>query len=752
MTGAVLTPTSKVLFRQGQAAVPIESIASGGSGPGEQPGLNMALFSHTGSAYALCPTSYDPSAEMGMAGGAGATALGVSANDPGGTVIETAADGSSVGAVINTQDLLAGGAVPYGPMALLAQWQAPETVTPFADPGNGAFLAQLDLAVPYSEFSGGPGGLASSNQVVLYLGLTDTVSGRQIAYGSILFDSRGTASPFFGADNGPGGTGAAIVAQAAGAKSRYDVTVPGAASFQGSAYSGSQHFALEITPATLEAAITAFNNSSGPAAPFSTDLSRYILTNVSVDAEVEYFGQANSFSYSVSGLTLSEEAAPLTAAQVAAAAFSSGGAGVVPASSVGHAAVVPTGAAGSVSPAPGVTASVASVSGGSAGWGAASGGAPGAGPVTSVAGGVGPETIVASAGTSYAVQGGAGALTFLGADGSATVQGGDGDLNASGGAGRLTAFAGAGSSTLVGGGAGGNLLAGGAGNATLVGASGGAGDLLMAGSGNTSAFAAGGHNTVYGGSGAAMLVSGGGDDLLVAGSGQSVIYTGSGSDTVWGSATSLAQTVVVAGSGLALVAGGLGNDTLYGGAGQSTLAGGAGAQLLVGGAGGTLVFAGSGADTVFGGPAGSGTTVVGGATAALVVLQAGAATVQAGSGGDMVFGGTGGAVIETGAGPTQVVLSAASTVGDTVGFGSGSATVAGGGSADSYVFGEAVGGVLDVISGFRPGVDRLVLSAPQRAAAQAGAHDGSAGLVVPLGDGGSVLLQGVHHGFSGVSG
>ncbi len=741
MTGAVLTPTSKVLFHQGQAAVPIESIASGGSGPGEQQGLNMALFSHTGSAYALCPTSYDPSSEMGMAGGAGVTALGLSANDPGGTVIETAADGSSVGAVINTQDLLDGGAVPYGPMALLAQWQAPETVTPFADPGNGAFLAQLDLAVPYSEFSGGPGALASSNQVVLYLGLTDTVSGRQIAYGSILFDSRGTASPFFGADNGPGGTGAAIVAQAAGANSRYDVTVPGAASFQGSAYSGSQHFALEITPATLQAAITAFNNSSRAAAPFSTDVSRYILTNVSVDAEVEYFGQANSFSYSVSGLTLSEEAAPLTAAQVAAAASSSGGAGAVPESSVGHAAVVPPGAAG------GVTASVASVSGGSAGWGAAS-----AGPVTSVVGGVGAETIVASAGTSYAVQGGAGALTFLGADGSATVQGGAGDLDASGGAGRLTAFAGTGSSTLVGGGAGGNLLAGGAGNATLVGASGGAGDLLMAGSGNTSAFAASGHNTVYGGSGAAMLVSGGGDDLLVAGSGQSVIYTGSGSDTVWGSATSLAQTVVVAGSGLALVAGGLGDDTLYGGAGQSTLAGGAGAQLLVGGAGGTLVFAGSGADTVFGGPAGSGTTVVGGATAALVVLQAGAATVQAGSGGDMVFGGTGGALIETGAGPTRVVLSAASTVGDTVGFGSGSATVAGGGSADSYVFGEAVGGVLDVISGFRPGVDRLVLSAPQRAAAQAGAHDGSAGLVVPLGDGGSVLLQGVHHGLSGVFG
>ncbi len=753
MTGAILTPGSKVLFQQGHATVPIESIASGSSGPGEQPGLNMALFSHTGTAYSLVPTGYDPSGEMGMAGGAGMTALGLASDRPGGTVIETAADGSSVGAVIDTQDLLDGGRVPFGPMALLAQWQAPETVAPFADPANGALLAQLDLAVPYSEFSGGPGALASSNQVVLYLGLTDTVSGRQIAYGSILFDSRGTASPFFGADNGPGGTGAAIVAQAAGAASRYDVAVPGAASFQGTAYSGSRHFALEITPATLEAAITAFNNNSGPAAPFSTDLSRYILTNVSVDAEIEYFGQANSFSYSVSGLALSEEAAPLTGSQVAAAAAASAGdAGAVAASSVDRAADTSPGmTAGSVSSASAVTASVASVPRGSAGWGTASGGAA-AGPVTSVAGGAGAETIVASAGVSYAVQGGAGALVFLGADGSATVQGGAGDLDASGGTGRLTAFAGSGSSTLVGGGAGGNLLAGGAGNATLVGASGGAGDLLMAGGGGTSAFAGGGRNTVFGGSGAAMLVSGGGDDLLVAGSGQSVIYTGTGSDTVWGSPSSTAQTVVVAGSGLALVAGGLGRDTLYGGTGRSTLAGGAGAQLLVGGAGGTLAFAGSGADTVFGGPAGSGTTVVGGATPALVVLQAGAATVQAGSGGDMVFGGTGGAVVETGAGATRVVLSAASMVGDTVGFGSGSATVAGGGSADGYLFGEATGGVLDVISGFRPGVDRLVLSGAQRVAAQAGAHDGSAGLVVPLGDGGSVLLQGLHHGLSGVLG
>lgn len=721
MTGAVLTPTSKVLFQQGHAPVAIESIASG-IGPGEQPGLNMALFSHTGVAYPLHALSYDPSGEMGITDGAGATALGLDANSPGGTVVETSADGSQVGAVINTQDLTQGGTVPFGPMALLTQWQAPETVAPFADPANGAFVAQLDLSLPFSELPGGPGAQTSSNQVVLYLGLTDTVSNRQIAYGEILFDSRGKPSPFFGADNGVGGTGAAIVAQAAGAGSRYDVAVPGAASFQGAAWTGNQHFALEITPGTLESAITAFNNTNQGAAPFSTDLSRYILTNVSVDAEVEYFGQANSFSYSVSNMTLSEEAAPLTAAQVAAAP------GVASASaassSVGQAAPAAAGQA--------VSASLASV-------------VVPAGPATGVTAGAGPETIVASAGTSYAVQAGAGTLTFLGSDTASTVTGAAGDLDASGGAGRLTAFAGSGSSTLVGGAAGGNVLAGGSGNATLVGASGGPGDLLMGGSGGTRMFAGGGHSTVFGGSGASMLVSSVGDDLLVAGQGQSVIYTGTGSDTVYGSPTSASQTVVVAGSGLTLVAGGAGADTMYGGSGMATLAGGSGDQLMVAGSGGALVFTGTGADTVFGGPSGGTTTVVGGAHAALVVLEAGAATVQAGSGGDTVFGGTGGDMIDTGAGETVVQLSSASVAADSVTFGSGGAVVSGGGGAHAFLFGEVSGG-LDMISGFRAGLDRLVMAAPQRAAALAGAHDGSAGLMLPTGHGGSVLLQGVHSG------
>ena len=65
--------------------------------------------------------TYDPWAEMGIVGdGSGLVALGLGSDDLGSTVMESTGDGSVVGAVINTQDLLDGGLVPDGPMALVA--------------------------------------------------------------------------------------------------------------------------------------------------------------------------------------------------------------------------------------------------------------------------------------------------------------------------------------------------------------------------------------------------------------------------------------------------------------------------------------------------------------------------------------------------------------------------------------------------------------------------------------------------------
>ncbi len=289
--------------------VPLKSIASGSTtGQTEVARLNMVLWSHTGSAYATYALSYDPSREMGIVGdGSGLVALGLSAEDPGGTVMESTGDGSVVGAVINTQDLLDGGLVPDGPMALMAQWIAASPAALFAEVPGGTLLAQLDLKVPFNETPGGPGAQTTSDQIVLYLGLRDTVSGRDLAYGEILFDSRGVASPYFGADTGPGGTGAAIVEMAAGATSRFDTTVAGAASFQGGAYAGSKHFVFAVTAQNLLAAVTAANlEAGGGATALSTNPADYVLTNVSVDAEAEYFSTPDSFSYSVSGLTVEE--------------------------------------------------------------------------------------------------------------------------------------------------------------------------------------------------------------------------------------------------------------------------------------------------------------------------------------------------------------------------------------------------------------------------------------------------------------
>ena len=496
---AQLASGSVVLFRQGGSAVPIESIASGStSGQNEQAGLNLALFSHTGTAYALTGLTYDPSAELGITDGAGATALGMAASDPGGTVAESSADGSQVGAVINSQDLLDGGAVPDGPMALLTQWQAGQTITPFADAGVTGLETQLDLAVPGFGSPGGPGAETSSSQIVLYVGLTDTASGRQIAYGLELFDSRGVASPYFGADTGPGGTGAAIVEQAAGVASRYDASVAGASGFQGTSWSGDKHFAFDITPQTLTNVITYENEIAGAGAtPLSTNLADYVLTNVSVDAEIEYFGTSNSLTYSVSGLTVSEQ--------------TSGGTGDA-ASVSGGSTLVATPASAAVASASAAVALPVQVSGSAGSWLMTT-----AGMASQVTLGAGSET-VSSAGAGDTVSGGSGFDVVYGTGTGLSVAGGTGGLLFVGGAGSATVGGGSGSATLFGGSGGGSLAAGTAG-----------GSILVAGSGNTTLAGAAQGDVLFGAmADGSTLQAGGGAELLVAGAGQATMTGGSG--------------------------------------------------------------------------------------------------------------------------------------------------------------------------------------------------------------------------------
>ncbi len=508
-----------VLFSQGGGAVPLESIASGSTaGQQEVAGLNMVLWSHTGTAYAMHALGYDPSAEMGITGGGGVVALGMDADDPGGTVMESTADGSQVGAVINTRDLLDGGLVPDGPMALLAQWQAPQPAAPFADAPGGTLLASLDLKVPFNEAPGGPGAQTTSNQIVLYLGLHDTVSGRDLAYGEILFDSRGVASPYFGADTGPGGTGAAIVEVAAGASSRFAGTVAGAAGFQGVAWTGAKHFALSVTSQQLLNAVAYSNqNAAVGVTPLSTDPSSYVLTNVSVDAESEYFGTPNSFSYSVSGMTVAE----------VSAGSSQGG------SSQGGA---PQGGGSQGGAVQGNAVQAAVAAAGASGTGAGLVGTAGqwlvttSGTATAVTLGEGAETVT-SAGAGDTVRAGTGAAVVYGAGSGLSVSGGSGSLLFVGGAGSATVGGGGAGSVLYGGTGGGQLSAGAAG-----------GSILVAGGGNTTLMGSAGGDVLFGavtdgtalwaGGGAELLVAGPGAATLQGGAGTAVMFTGGAADTI----------------------------------------------------------------------------------------------------------------------------------------------------------------------------------------------------------------------------
>ena len=141
---------------------------------------------------------------------------------------------------------------------------------PFAEASDQTLIASLDLQVPYAQ-SAGFGDSASSAQIVLYFGLTDTKTFRTMAIGMSIFDSRGTSSLDIGIENGPGGTGALYVVQPAGESSPYDVVVPGAAQFAGAPWTGERHFAFEITPGTLSHLISVVNANAPPGQQFSTN-------------------------------------------------------------------------------------------------------------------------------------------------------------------------------------------------------------------------------------------------------------------------------------------------------------------------------------------------------------------------------------------------------------------------------------------------------------------------------------------------
>lgn len=631
-------PGETVLFAQGQAPAAIRSLAAGGNAAG----FGVVLWSHTGAAYPITPVAWDTAAGTGLQADPDGAMMAVSPALPGSTMAQVSRDGSLVGVVIDSNDLLAGGSVPYGPLALTPVWTPAAPPVPFSGPAAQGLLLRADLEVPYVLAPRGGTG-ASVSQIVLYFALHDNAGGRDLSYGQTVFDSRGTSSPYFGIDNGAGGTGSVVVTAPAGAASPYDVVVPGAAGFQAVPWSGFRTFAFLVTPGTLLGAVNAANRRD-PGARLSTNPADYSISNVSVDAEIAYFGQRNILAYAVRNFTVSTVA------------------------DAGQVAIAPSSAASEV-------------------W----------------AGGR-PETIHAAAGSHYVVHAGAGALNFIGNHGSSTVVGGAGTTMASAGPGRLVAFGGSGDTILFGGN-GDNQLNAGSGNTTLVG---GGGDLLCAGSGNSTIFVAAGSNTITGGaaSGSVTISATDGTDLIALGAGRQTVFLGSGHATLFGTSSAGANAVVIAQDSDALLIGGKGHDAFWGGSGRSTMVGGAGDAVMVGGTGNTVIVGGTGRNLI-----------------------------MAGHGHDTVFGGMAGDTIYTGPGNALVVLSQASAAPDLIALGSGDASVFGGGSADTYFLKRGAGGGENLVSGFRPGTDRLSLAGFDKARVFEGLQQTAAGARLSLDDG-----------------
>lgn len=181
-------------------------------------------------------------------------------------------------------------------------------------------------------------------------------------------------------------------------------------------------------------------------------------------------------------------------------------------------------------------------------------------------------------------------------------------------------------------------------------------DLIRTGLDNDLVDGKGGHD---------LISAGAGNDLVLGGDGGDTILGGSGDDTLKGEA---GRDIISARWGNDVVSGGDDNDNIYGGSGHDDLSGDGGNDFISGGSGHDSVDGGMGDDLLHGG---SGNDIITG-----------------GDGDDFITGARGHDVIEGGA---------------------GNDTLFGGWGVDTFVFGAGDGH--DVILGFRPGQDKIDLSA-----------------------------------------
>ena len=275
-----------------------------------------------------------------------------------------------------------------------------------------------------------------------------------------------------------------------------------------------------------------------------------------------------------------------------------------------------------------------------------------------------------------------------------------------GGAGNDTFFSGTAASTINLGG--GNNIVVTSGDATV-----------LATTGNDTSFASGGGHVIsYGGSaGKLLIVAGSQDSTMVGGAGSVVAFAGTGHAFVFG------------GAGLTEFLGGSADSDFNGGDGAAIDFAGAGGGLITGGAG-TGIFVSEGHTTI---TAGYGASQMYVGNGDVVSLVGGANNVVGAATGNVTLNGvnsTGNNLFLLGAGVDSVRGGQGS---DVFYLGGGFGQITGGGGRDVYAAVANTGG-LDIIHGFRPGTDQLVLNG-------FGASEAQTALVTQLNGGGSTTLN-----------
>lgn len=256
-----------------------------------------------------------------------------------------------------------------------------------------------------------------------------------------------------------------------------------------------------------------------------------------------------------------------------------------------------------------------------------------------------------------------------------------------------------------------------------------------------------GSDTLLGGTGNDTLSGGGQDDMLQGNAGNDQLWAGPGDmgdDTMLGGA---GQDVVGGGDGDDFLAGGLGGDILYGGSGNDTLIGGGwtdtvntpndrfdegeadlqelAANQIWGGDGHDLIIAAAGDDRI--GAASGDDTIEAGSGNNLVFAGAGTDRIVTGDGDDTIFGGPGNDSIIGGAGA------------DILWGGSGDDSLSGGAGADIFSFTGTIG--QEIVSDFNMDEDTLNIAGVSSENTEFAETD--TGLLITLGDGGTILLVGL---------